>query len=159
MQSIYDSEMPMPSLAFNPQLCAQIQAGTVGVAIVPFSPQPRIDHDALAADGLYTDEHQLLKAVQLAFNFDWIGRDILPIQLGHAFHLLSLDSSDKWHFLGTGIVEKLSISRIHALTAKELRSCGYRSQADFLRYWAGNMPEVPENTNPWCWLIKFDFKG
>lgn len=155
-----NSDFSLKKMAFTPEISAKVQSGSVRMVIVPFDPQPVIDDLALAACGLSIDDAVgLMGAVRLAFQVGLIGRDIAPIQQGHAFELLQELPPQRLARFGTGRVKRLDIARFADLGQHDWRACGYTTKVEFQTYWARSHPGTPAETNPWCWLIQFEFKG
>lgn len=153
-------DFTLQKMIFSPQIGAKVQCGTANLVVVPFSPQPYINHAELAEYGISPDDGPaLMRAVKLAFSMGLIGSDIAPIRVGNAFELLKDLPQQKLPRIGTGIVLSMGVARLNDLDRRQWRACGYQSQGEFLDYWARTMPEAPADTNPWCWLIHFEYKG
>lgn len=157
---IQNLDFTLQKMLFSPQIGAKVQCGTANLVVVPFAPQPRINHQELADFGISADDGpSLMRAVKLAFSMGLIGCDIAPIRVGNAFELLKDLPQQKLSRFGTGIVLSMGIARLNDLDRRQWHACGYQSQREFLDYWGRTMPETPAQTNPWCWLIHFEFKG
>ncbi|WP_219097754.1 hypothetical protein [Pseudomonas sp. UMAB-40] len=155
-----NTDFSLKKMAFSPEISAKVQSGSVRLVIVPFDPQPVIDHQELAAVGLsIEDTPALMSTVRLAFRIGLIGRDIAPIQQGNAFELLQELPPQKLARFGTGRVKHLDIARFADLGPHDWQACGYATKVEFQTYWAQCLPNTPAETNPWCWLIQFEFKG
>jgi hypothetical protein len=155
-----NSDFSLKKMVFSPEISAKVQSGAVKLVIVPFDPQPVIDAQELAACGMSLDDAPaLMYAVRLAFRIGLIGRDIAPIQQGHAFELLQELPPQKLAHFGTGRVKRLDIARFADLGEHDWQACGYSTKVEFHKYWAGSLPGTPAESNPWCWLIQFEFKG
>lgn len=153
-------DFSLKQMAFSPEISAKVQSGTVRLVVVPFAPQPVIDAQALASMGLSTDDAiGLMGAVRMAFRAGIIGRDIAPIQQGSAFDLLQELPPQRHARFGTGRVRRLDIARFQDLGQHAWQACGYSTMVDFHKYWARSHPSTPSESNPWCWLIQFEFKG
>jgi hypothetical protein len=155
-----NSDFSLRKMAFTPEISAKVQSGAVRMVIVPFDPQPVINHQELAAVGLSIDDAPaLMRAVRLAFRIGLIGRDIAPIQQGNAFELLQELPPQKLARFGIARVKHLDIARFDDLGKHDLLACGYSTKVEFHKYWARSLPGTPAESNPWCWLIQFEFKG
>lgn len=155
-----NSDFSLKKMVFSREISAKVQSGMAFLVIVPFDPQPVIDSQQLATLGLSIDDSPaLVAAVRMAFNTGQISRDIAPIEKGNAFSLLQEISAQKLANFGTGRVKHLDIARFADLSARDWHACGYATQAEFHKYWAQTLPSTPAESNPWCWLIKFEFKG
>lgn len=155
-----NSNFSLRKMAFAPEISAKVQSGAVRMVVVPFDPQPVINHQELAAVGLsIEDAPALMGAVRLAFRIGLIGRDVAPIQQGNAFELLQELPPQKLVRFGTARVKHLDIARFGDLGEHDFRACGYSTKVEFHNYWACSLPGIPAETNPWCWLIQFEFKG
>lgn len=155
-----NSDFSLKKMAFTPEIAAKVQSESVRMVIVPFDPQPVIDHQELNACGLSIDDAPaLMGAVRLAFRIGLIGRDIAPIQQGNAFELLQELPPQRMARFGTGRVKHLDIARFADLGMHAWRDCGYATMVEFHKYWARSHPGTPAENNPWCWLIQFEFKG
>lgn len=153
-------DFSLKQMAFSPEITAKVQSGAVRLVVVPFTPQPVIDAGALAACGLSIDDAMgLMGAVRMAFSAGIIGRDIAPIQQGNAFDLLQELPPQRHARFGTGRVRRLDIARFADLGQYDWEACGYATKLDFQKYWARSHPSTPAESNPWCWLIQFEFKG
>lgn len=154
------SDFSLRKMAFSPEISAKVQSGSVNLVIVPFDPQPVIDERELAAMGLSIDDAiGLMSAVRMAFRAGLIGRDIAPIQQGNAFELLQELPPQRLARFGTGRVKRLDIARFDDLGQHDWLACGYTTKVEFQAYWARSLPSTPAESNPWCWLIQFEFKG
>lgn len=150
----------LKKMVFSPEICTKVQSGSAHMVIVPFDPQPVIDHNELACAGLTLDDAPgLMKVVRQAFRIGLISRDVAPIQLGHAFELLQELPPQRLARFGTGLVRHMSIARFDDLELSQLSACGYASKYEFDQYWARTLPTTPAETNPWCWIIQFDYKA
>lgn len=150
----------LKKMVFSPEISAKVQSGSVNLVIVPFDPQPVLDKRELAAMGLSIDDAiGLISAVRMAFRAGLIGSDIAPIQQGAAFELLQELPPQRLARFGTGLVKRLDIARFANLGAHNWQPCGYTTKVEFQSYWAKCLPTTPAESNPWCWLIQFEFKG
>lgn len=150
----------LKKMVFSPEISAKVQTGAVNLVIVPVDPQPVINHQELAAVGLSIDDTpSLMRAVRLALQVGLIGSDIVPIQNGHAFELLQELPLQKLARFGTARVKTVGITRFDDLCRHDWIACGYTTLVEFQNYWASSLPNTPAETNPWCWLIHFEFKG
>lgn len=155
-----NSDFSLKKMVFSPEISAKVQSGSVRLVIVPFDPQPVIDRQELAAVGLSIDDAiGLMSAVRMAFRVGLIGRDIAPIQQGNAFELLQELPPQRLARFGTGRVMRLDIARFADLGEHDWQACGYTTNVEFQTYWARSLPSTPAESNPWCWLIQFEFKG
>ena len=154
------TDFSLQKMIFSPQISAKVQSGTANLIIVPVDPQPVINHQELAAIGISVDDaYALMRAVRVAFQIGLIGRDIAPIQKGNAFELLQELPPQKLARFGTGRVQNVRITRLESLCLHDSTAAGYTTLVEFQSYWASNFPNTPAETNPWCWLIQFEFKG
>lgn len=153
-------DFQLKKMVFAPDISTKVQSGSARAVIVPFDPQPVIDHAELAGSGLALDDPtELMNLVRQAFRLGLISREVAPIQLGHAFELLQELPPQRLARFGTGLVRRLSITRFNDLQPGLLRACGYSGKVDFNQYWERTLPTTPANTNPWCWVIQFDYKA
>lgn len=150
----------LQKLAFPPAIGARVQSGAVRLVVVPCRPQPVIDPDALCAAGIDpADGLALIRVVQRAFRQGLIASDTAPIRVGNAFELLQAMPVQKYARLGTGIVRRIGITRFDQVTDHQLSASGHLTAAAFGEYWSSTMPDAPAHTNPWCWLIQFEYRG
>jgi hypothetical protein len=157
--SLEPLDFALKKMIFSPDICTKVQGGAASMVIVPFDPQPILDHVELASAGLHLDDSPgLMRVVRQAFRTGLISRTIAPIQLGHAFELLEELPAQKLARFGTGLVRRLEIARFDDLNETQWQACGYRTKADFHKYWTISLPATPAEINPWCWLIQFDYK-
>jgi len=82
-----------------------------------------------------------------------------PIKVGHAFELVHECVGEKYHTVGTAIVNAVGITRLGGITEKHWRPSGFTSWADFNGYCHQAGADLQADQNPWCWLIEFTFKG
>lgn len=154
------TDFSLKKMVFSTEISAKVQSGAASLVIVPVDPQPVINHQELAAVGLSIDDApSLMRAVRVAFQVGLIGREIKPIQNGHAFELLQELPLQKLARFGTGRVKSIGITRFADICMHDLIACGYTTLVEFQSYWASCLPNAPAETNPWCWLIHFEFKG
>lgn len=150
----------LKKMAFTPEIGAKVQSGAVRMVVVPCRPQPVIDQDVLSEAGIAPgDGLALIRTVQRAFRQGLIASDTAPIRVGNAFDLLQALPAQKYSRLGTGIVRRIGITRFDQVTDHQLGASGYPSADAFAQYWSSAMPDVPAHTNPWCWLIQFEYRG
>ncbi|QLG96727.1 hypothetical protein HZF02_32945 (plasmid) [Pseudomonas yamanorum] len=154
---IYGIDLRLPQLIVSRQVSSRIEGGKARLMIIPLRPQPSacvatVDQNEFTS----VSNSELLGAARLA-----LGMGLLqpPIALGHAFELTNEFVPEKYHKVGTGIVEKIDITRLDDVTEEHWRQCGYSSREDFNRYWHQATTGLGGNQNPWCLLIKFIFKG
>lgn len=154
------TDFSLKKMVFSPEISAKVQSGAVSLVIVPVDPQPVINHQELNAAGLsIEDAPSLMRAVRVAFQIGLIGGDVVPIQNGHAFELLQELPPQRLARFGTGRVKTVGITRFDDLGEHDWIACGYTTLVEFQSYWARCLPNMPAETNPWCWLIHFEFKG
>lgn len=152
---VYDLDgidLRLPQFIVSQQVSSRIQSGQARLMILPFRPQPSVVGMDDVSDG------ELLGGVRRAFNMGLIQPPIAPIRIGYAFELKSEYVPEKCHKFGTGIVDKMGITRLSNITAKHWRLCGYPAREDFNAYWEQAAAGLSEHKNPWCWLIEFTFK-
>jgi hypothetical protein len=150
-------DLRLPQFMVSPQVGNRIQSGKARLMIIPFRPQPSVCASTMERLGLeMVSDRDLLGAARLAFNLGLIPP---PIRMGYAFELKHEYVPEKTHKVGTGIVEKMGITRLLDITAKHWKLCGYVSREDFNAYWHQAAADLSEHPNPWCWLIEFKFKG
>ena len=135
---------------------ARVQSGDVRLVVMPCRPQPVIDQEIVSMAGIAPgDDVALIQAIQSALIGGMIAT---PVCLGHAFELVQA-LPVQYARLGTALVRHVGITRIEQLTDAQLRDSGHGSAADFAEYWASTAPDIPTATNPWCWLVQFEYKG
>lgn len=150
----------LQKLVFLPAIAAKVQSGAVRQVVIPCNPQPVIDAEALRLAGLpHPESMALMRAVQRAFRQGLIGASTAPIRVGRAFELLQALPPEKYSRLGTGLVTSIEITRYSHLGDRELQACGHFNKDTFAEYWDITTPDMPTSTNPWCWLIQFEYKG
>jgi len=156
----HELDFRLQKMAFSPAIGLKVQTGAVRLVIVPCRPQPVIDPDVMAQAGIAPgDELALVRTVQQAFRQGLIASETAPIRVGNAFELLHALPAQKFSRLGTGIVRRIGITRFDQVTDHQLGASGYASADAFAKYWSSTMPDVPAHTNPWCWLIQFEYRG
>jgi hypothetical protein len=150
----------LQKMVFTPAIGARVQIGAVRLLVLPCHPQPVIDQEVLSAAGIAPDDNlALISAVQRAFRQGLIASETAPIRVGNAFELLQALPAEKYSRLGTGIVRRIGITRFNQVTERQLTASGHLSVRDFADYWSSTMPDLPAITNPWCWLIQFEYRG
>ena len=155
-----NADFTLPQFIVSPKVSGRIQSGKARLMILPFRPQPSVCTATLAHFGIdrVTDD-ELLTGARLAFSLGLILPPIAPIRIGYAFELHSAFVPEKCHKFGTGIVEKMGITRIGDIGSRHWRRCGYASANEFNQYWEQAAADLEQHINPWCWLIEFNFKG
>lgn len=154
-----DTDMRLPQFIVTPDVSNRIQSGKARLMILPFRPQPSLHPETLRQYGIEAvSDDEMLSGARLALSMGLIQPPIAPIRIGYAFELHKEFVPDKCHKFGTGIVQRMGITRLSDITSKHWRRCGYASRHDFNEYWdqaTGDLVAL----DPWCWLIEFIFKG
>lgn len=153
-------DLRLPKVIVSPQVGSRIQGGKARLMIIPVRPQPAVCAATLGRFGIgHMSDTDLLDGMRQALNMGLLQPPIAPIRIGYAFDLQSEHVPEKWHKIGTGIVQKIGITRFKYITARHWKLCGYSSRQDFYRYWHQATADLRDQANPWCWLIEFTFKG
>ncbi|MFJ3685594.1 hypothetical protein [Pseudomonas sp. NPDC090208] len=154
------SDFALPQFIVSQPVSDRIQSGKARLMILPFRPQPSVCPSLLEQFGVEAvADEDLLSSARVAFSMGLIQPPIAPIRIGYAFELQRAFVPEKCHKFGTGIVQKMGITRFNDITTRHWRQCGYSSREDFNEYWHQAAADLGDVSNPWCWLIEFIYKG